>query len=399
MAPVRSVREGLLSDVTVVAIEQAVSAPFCTRTLADFGARVIKIEHPVGGDFTRGYDDVVHGLAAHFAWLGRGKESVTLNLKHAAGTEILHRLLATADVLVSNLGPGATGRLGIGRAALAQRYPKLIALEISGYGPDGPLSQKRAYDLLIQAESGACAITGWPGQPAKPGPPMADACTGLYGAISVLAALHERGRTQHGASASLSMFDTMVELMGYPLTWSRYAGENQVPVGMGSPAVAPYGAYGTRDEQTVVLGTTNDAEWLRLAVLIGRPDLGGDERYRRNPDRVADRDTLDAAIGEWCAQRTLAEIQSAADGAGIGNARYNTPLEVLDHPQLAARGRWTKVSSPVGDIVAALPPAVISERPPSMGAIPELGEHTGAVLAELGFGADAIAALRAAGTV
>jgi crotonobetainyl-CoA:carnitine CoA-transferase CaiB-like acyl-CoA transferase len=392
-------RQGLLADVTVVAIEQAVSAPFCTRTLADLGARVIKIENPLGGDFTRGYDDVVNGMAAHFVWLGRGKESVTLNLKHAEGIDILHRLLATADVLVTNLGPGATARLGLDHAAVAQRHPHVIDLEISGYGPDGPLSHKRAYDLLIQAESGACAITGWAGHPAKPGPPMADACTGLYGAITILAALHDRGRTQRGASASVSMFDAMVELMSYTLNHSRYTGQNQIPVGMASPAVAPYGAYRTADGQTVVLGTTNDAEWVRLATMIERADLAADERYRRNPDRVKARDTLDAVIGAWCEQRTLAAIQSAADKAGIGNARYNTPLDVLHHPHLAARERWSAVPSPAGDIVAALPPPVVDGQPACMGAIPALGAHTDAVLAELGFTAEAIDRLRAAGTV
>jgi itaconate CoA-transferase len=221
----------------------------------------------------------------------------------------------------------------------------------------------------------------------------------LFGAISVLAALHDRGRTGRGASASLSTFDTMVELMSYTLNYTRYTGGNQVPVGMGSPAVAPYGAYPTADDQIVVLGTTNDAEWLRLAAMIERPDLAADRRYLRNPDRVRARDTLDSVIGAWCARRSLAEIQAAADRAGIGNARYNTPLEVLEHPQLAARDRWSTVPSPVGDIVAVLPPPVVAGQPPSMGAIPGLGEHTDAVLAELGFSKDSIASLRARRTI
>lgn len=382
-----------------MAVEQAVSAPFCTRTLADLGARVIKIEQPGRGDFARDYDDVVNGMAAHFVWLGRGKESVTLNLKHPAGLEVLHRLLASADVLVSNLGPGATTRLGIDKAALAARYPRLITLEITGYGTEGPLAHKRAYDLLVQAESGACAITGWEGRPAKPGPPVADACTGLYGAITVLAALHDRDRTGRGRTAELSMFDTMVELMGYSLTHTRATGIDQIPVGLGSPAVAPYGAYATADGQTVVLGTTNDAEWLRLADMIGRADLGADPRYARNPDRVAARDALDKVIAEWCDARSLAVIQEAADAAAIGNARYNTASDVLAHEQLSARGRWREVDSPVGPVLAPLPPPVISGIEPSMGAIPGLGEHTVDVLTEFGCTGERIAALREAGAI
>lgn len=390
---------GLLADVVVVAVEQAVSAPFCTRTLADLGARVIKIEQPGHGDFTRDYDRVVNGMAAHFVWLGRGKESVTLNLKHPSGIEALHRLLASADVLVSNLGPGATTRLGIDSEALSVRHPDLVTLEITGYGTDGPLAHKRAYDLLIQAESGACAVTGWDGQPAKPGPPMADACTGLYGAITILAALHDRGRTGRAAGASVSMFDTMVELMSYTLNHSRATGVDQIPVGMGSPAVAPYGAYGTADGQTVVLGTTNDAEWVRLAKMMEREDLAADDRFARNPDRVEARTTLDAAVAEWCATRTLADIQRLADAAGIGNSRYNTPSEVLAHEELAARNRWQTVDSPVGPIVAPLPPPVIREQALTMGAIPALGEHTDAVLAEFGYTAGEIDDLRRAGAI
>ncbi|HMD95444.1 MAG TPA: CaiB/BaiF CoA-transferase family protein [Trebonia sp.] len=390
---------GLLAGVTVVAVEQAVSAPFCTRTLADLGARVIKIEPPGRGDFTRDYDDIVNGMAAHFAWLGRGKESVTLNLKHPAGLELLHRLLARADVLISNLGPGATARLGIGQAALAARYPRLITLEITGYGTAGPLAHKRAYDLLVQAESGACAITGWEGRPAKPGPPMADACTGLYGAVTILAALHDRERSGRGRTAELSMFDAMVDLMGYTLHHTRATGVNQIPVGMGSPAVAPYAAYWTGDGQTVVLGTTNDAEWLRLADMIGRPELGADPRYARNPGRVAARDALDQIIAEWCAARPLAAIQQAADAAAIGNARYNTASDVLVHEQMSARGRWREVDSPAGPVLSALPPPVVSGTEPAMGAIPGLGEHTVTVLTELGCTAEQIAALREAGTI
>lgn len=379
-----SVPDGPLHGVTVVALEQAVAAPLCSRTLADLGARVIKIENPRGGDFARQYDDVVHGQAAHFVWLNRGKESVALDLKQESGLDALHRLLARADVLVSNLAPGATTRLGVDQDQVAERYPHLVSVEISGYGSGGPLSHKRAYDLLVQAESGACAITGWEDMPAKPGPPVADACSGLYSAITILAALCERGRTARGTTAAVSLFDTMAEMMGYALTYTKYSGIEQQPVGMASPAVAPYGAYPTSDGQTVVLGTTNDTEWQRLAAMIERADLAAEEGLRRNPDRVERRAVLDEAIGAWCAGRTAHAVQAAADAAGIGNSRYNTPKAVLAHPHLAARDRWRRVDSPGGPVEALLPPPVIRGRELPMGRVPALGEHTEAVLAEFG---------------
>ncbi|GAA4983788.1 CaiB/BaiF CoA-transferase family protein [Yinghuangia aomiensis] len=395
---------GPLAGVTVVTLEQAVSAPMCTRTLGDFGARIVKVENPDGGDFARSYDDVVDGQAAHFVWLNRGKESVAIDLKDPAGMAVLHRLLARADVLVSNLAPGATAKLGIAPDDLAARHPDLIAVEIDGYGPGGPLSHKRAYDLLVQAESGACAITGRPGEPAKPGPPMADVCTGLYAALSIMAMLVGNGRGDRtestGGAVSVSMFDTMAELMGYALTYTRHSGIDQQPLGMSSPAVAPYGAYRTADAHTVVLGTTNDREWQRLARdLIDRPDLAEDPRFETNPGRVRHRPLLDEAIGAWCARHELAGIQEAADAAGIGNSRYNTPSDVVAHPHLKARDRWRDIEIPGSTVPALLPPPVIRGFEQPMGAVPALGQDTGAVLAELGLDADEIAALRAKGTV
>ncbi|HZE15823.1 MAG TPA: CaiB/BaiF CoA-transferase family protein [Mycobacterium sp.] len=390
-----------LAGVTVVALEQAVSAPMCTRVLADFGARVIKVENPKGGDFARHYDDVVNGLAAHFVWANRGKESVTLDLKSPAGLGILHQLLDRADVLVSNLAPGSTGRLGIGADDLAARHPDLIAVEIDGYGAGGPLSHKRAYDLLAQAESGACAVTGSPGAPAKPGPPVADISSGLYSALSILALLYSRDRGHlAGNSVSVSLFDTMTDLMGYPLTYTQHSGIDQQPLGMSSPAVAPYGAYRTADGQTVVLGTTNNQEWQRLSrEILQRDDLADDKRFVTNGGRVAHRDVLDEAIGTWCAGHDLEHVQKTADAAGIGNARYNLPSEVLAHPQLSARDRWRRVDTPAGPIPALLPPPVIAGYRPPMGAVPGLGEHTESVLAELGIADDEITALRAQGAI
>ncbi|MCW2654621.1 MAG: frc 3 [Mycobacterium sp.] len=386
-----------LAGITVVTLEQAVSAPMCTRTLADFGARVIKVENPNGGDFARHYDDVVNGLAAHFVWVNRGKESVTLDVKSAAGRKILHRLLDSADVLVSNLTPGSTARLGVAAADMAQRHPGVIAVEIDGYGRGGPLSHKRAYDLLVQAESGTCAVTGHPGAPAKPGPPVADVCSGLYAALSILALLCSRERGGGGAvpAVAVSLFDTMAEVMGYQLTYTQHAGIDQQPLGMSSPAVAPYGAYRTADAQTVVLGTTNDREWQRLAIdILQRSDLADDERFGTNAGRVAHRDVLDEAIGSWCAQHDLAHVQKTADAAGIGNARYNVPSEVLVHPQLSERDRWREIGTPAGAIPALLPPPVITGYEPPMGAVPGLGQHTDSVLAELGVSNDEIARLR-----
>jgi itaconate CoA-transferase len=393
---------GPLAGITVVALEQAISAPMCTRTLGDFGARVIKVENPRGGDFARHYDDVVKGLGAHFVWVNRGKESVALDLKTPGGMTVLHRLLGHADVLVSNLTPGTTAKLGIAPDDLRTRHPGLVAVEIDGYGPGGPLSHKRAYDLLVQAESGACAVTGHPGAPAKPGPPMADVCSGLYAALSVVALLcgRERGVGPGVSSVAVSLFDTMTELMGYPLTYTRHSGVDQQPLGMSSPAVSPYGAYRTADGQTVVLGTTNDREWQRLARdLLGRPDLADDERFCTNSGRVEHRAVLDAEIGAWCARHDLAQVQDEADAAGIGNSRYNTPSDVIAHPHLTARDRWREIDTPSGPVPALLPPPVIAGFEPPMGAIPALGQHTDAVLAEIGLSDEEITAVRAQGAV
>lgn len=392
-----------LNGITVIAMEQAVSAPMCTRVLADFGARVIKIENPSGGDFARDYDDVVNGMAAHFVWANRGKQSVTLNLKSTAGMNVLHRLLDGADAFVSNLAPGATARLGLGPDDLRRRHPQVIPLEIDGYGPGGPLSQKRAYDLLVQAESGSCAATGYPGMPAKPGAPVADITTGLYSALSIMALL--LGRARNGAedaapSVAVSLFDTMTDIMGYQLTYTQHSGIDQEPLGMSSPAVAPYGSFGTRDGQTVVLGTTNDREWQRLArEIIDRPDLADDPRFATNSQRCFHRDELNAAIESWCARHDLDDIQRTADAAGIGNSRYNKPSEVIAHPHLQARDRWRQVATPNGAIAALLPPPVISGLELGMGPVPGLGEHTDPVLTELGFTAAQLADLRADGAI
>ncbi|BAH51064.1 CaiB/BaiF CoA transferase family protein [Rhodococcus opacus] len=374
---------GPLDGITVLGLEQAIAAPLCTRHLADLGARVIKIEQPGVGDSTRHYDQAVRGLAAHFVWLNHGKESAALDLTAPADHDVLHELLERADVIVSNLAPGALGRLGLGVDALARRYPRLIIVDISGYGRGGPLDHKRAYDLLIQAEAGSCTITGQPGQPAKPGIPIADIGTALYAYSAILAALYDRERTGRGAVIPIAMLDVVAEMMGFALNQVIHGGTEPEPVGMGSPMVAPYGAYPTADGRTAVLGTTSDREWRRLAAdLLGRPDLAEDPRYARNDDRVRERTALDAIVAAWCAQRTLAEIQQAADAAGIGNARLNGVRGLAEHPQLSVRGRWRNVDTPAGPVPALVPPALAQGWMVSAGRVPALGADTDAIRTE-----------------
>jgi itaconate CoA-transferase len=373
-----------LAGITVLGLEQAIAAPLCTRHLADLGARVIKIEQPGGGDMARHYDDVVRGMGAHFVWLNHGKQSAALDLTEPADLDVFTALLERADVLVSNLAPGALGRLGLAPEVLAERYPRLIVVDISGYGQGGPLDHKRAYDLLVQAEGGSCAITGFPGQPAKSGIPIADIGTGLYAYSSVLAALYQREQTGRGAVIPIAMLDVVGEMMGFALNRMLHGGDELQPVGMGSPMVAPYGAYPTADGQTAVLGTTSDREWRRLTRdMLDRPDLAEDPRYAHNGDRVQHRAELDQLLGGWCAQRDLAEIQRRADDAGIGNARLNGVRDLAEHAQLAARGRWRQVDTPVGPVPALLPPALASNWPPVTGTVPALGADTDAIRAEV----------------
>lgn len=371
-----------LAGLTVVTLEMAVAAPLCTRHLADMGARVIKVEQPGIGDISRHYDSAVRGMAAHFVWLNHGKESVELDLKQEADAAVFRGLLERSDVLVSNLGPGALGRLGFAPADLVECHPRLIAVEISGYGAGGPLAHKRAYDLLVQAEAGACAITGLPGLPAKSGVPIADVGTGLYALNGVLTALYDRERTGRGTLITLAMFDVVAEMMGFAANQVLHTGVEPEPVGMGSPMVAPYGAYRTKDDRTVVLGTTSDREWRRLSAMLGQPELADDPRYLHNTDRTERRVELDDIIGAWSAVRELAEVQRLADEAGIGNAVLNDVGALVRHPQLRDRGRWHDIGSPVGELPVLLPPPISSDWTVSVGAVPALGEHTAAVRAE-----------------
>nr|WP_249361813.1 CaiB/BaiF CoA-transferase family protein [Gordonia araii] len=373
-----------LAGILVVSLEQAISAPLATRHLADLGARVIKVEQPGTGDSTRHYDSVVDGMSAHFVWLNYGKESAALDLKSDADLAVLRGILDRADVFVSNLAPGAIDRLGLGLDELAAAHPRLIVVDVSGYGKGGPLDHKRAYDMLVQSEGGSCTITGTPGHPAKPGIPIADCGTAMYVYSTVLAALYEREKTGRGAVVEISMLDVVAEFMGPVLNQYIHAGVDADPVGMGSPMIVPYGAYPTADGQTAVLGTTSDREWQRLCAIIDRPDLAVDERYAHNADRVEHRGDLDAAVAQWCAGRSLQDIQAAADEAGIGNARLNRVGDLVEHPQLRARDRWRDVGTPGGAVPALKPPAAARHWDTVSGSVPALGADTEAIRTEFG---------------
>lgn len=389
-----------LDGVTVVTLEHAIAAPFCTRQLADLGARVIKIERPGTGDFARAYDERVNGLASHFVWTNRSKESLSLDVKHPEAAKVLARLLEGADVLVQNLAPGAAARLGLSFEALHEKHPGLIVCDISGYGNDGPYRDKKAYDLLIQSESGFLSVTGSQAEPAKAGCSIADIAAGMYAYTNILAALMQRAKTGKGCHIDVSMLESMVEWMNYPL---YYAFEGAAPpprAGAAHATIYPYGPFPAGDGGTVMLGLQNEREWSAFCTaVLDRPDLVADERFASNSRRVANRDVLRAAIVEVLSALTTEQLLHRLDEAQIANARVNDMHEVWAHPQLKARDRWTTVGTSGGEIPALLPPGKTDAFAPRMDAVPALGEHTGAILAELGWSADAIAAMRREGAV
>ena len=382
-----------LDGITVVTLEQAVAAPFATRQLADLGARVIKIERPDGGDFARGYDASVKGLSAHFVWLNRSKESLTLDLKQAAAGDVLQRLLARADVFVQNLAPGAADRLGLG-AALRARYPRLIVCNVSGYGTSGPYAAKKAYDLLVQGEVGVVSITGTEETPCRVGLSIADIAAGMYAYTAVLTGLLRRGATGAGMTIDLSLFDALAEWMGFPLYHTAYTGEELRRSGPNHMSIAPYGPFRAADGH-VYLAIQNAREWGRFcADVLGGGEIADDERFRTNERRVQHRAALHALIEDVFARLPLEDVIRRLEGAQIAYARMNSVGEFLDHPQLASRGRWTEIGSEAGPLRALRPPVIMEGVEPVMGAVPALGEHTGAILEELGFDRETVAAWR-----
>ncbi len=382
-----AVNEGALplAGVTVVALEQAVAAPFATRQLADLGARVIKVERAGAGDFARDYDRTVHGQASYFVWLNRGKESIELDVKSPRGQQVLAALLARADVFVQNLAPGAADRLGLSSAALRSRHPRLICCSVSGYGPDGPYQHKKAYDLLVQCEAGLLSVTGTAEAPAKAGISVADIAAGMYAFSGVLTALYERERTGAGTSVEIAMLDALGEWMSQPYLFAVYGGEQPRRTGARHASISPYGPYAAADGQ-VFVGLQNEREWAVLCRdILGQPELIGDPRFATNTDRVAHDDELTLIIEAALRTLTAAEVESKLDSAGIANARLRTPAEFAVHPQLGARDRWRDVGTPGGPVRALLPPVAVSGREAAMGDVPALGQHTAAILAELGF--------------
>lgn len=386
-----------LEGITVVTLEHAIAAPFCTRQLADQGARVIKVERPGVGDFARAYDTRVNGLASHFVWTNRSKESLSLDLKADAATGILDKLLADADVLVQNLAPGAAARMGLSFAALHARFPKLIVCDISGYGEDGPYRDKKAYDLLIQSESGFVSITGTPDDPSKAGCSIADIAAGMYAYTNILTALLQRGRTGLGRHIDVSMLEAMTEWMTYPLYYA-YNGASPPPrAGAAHATIYPYGPFATGDGKTVMLGLQNEREWVNFcAQVLQQPALAADARFDANAKRTAARADLKALIELAFASLTAAQVVDRLDAAGIANAQVNTMADVWAHPQLQARQRWTDVATPAGPVPALLPPGCTEAR---MDAVPALGQHSRSVLAGLGYTAQQIDAFVSAGTV
>jgi itaconate CoA-transferase len=375
-----------LDGITVVTLEHAVAAPFATRQLADLGARVIKIERPGTGDFARGYDERVRGLSSYFVWCNRSKESLALDVKHPEGADVLSRLLNKADILVQNLAPGATDRLGL------SYHPRLIVCDISGYGSNGPYRDKKAYDLLIQSESGFVSVTGTPDQPSKAGPSIADISAGMYAVNNILAALITRGKTGEGCRIDLSMLECMVEWMSNPLYYAFDGAAPPPRTGASHATIFPYGPF-----QGIMLGLQNEREWVAFCEqVLERPTLATDTRFSTNSKRSEAREQLTEIINEVFSRLTSEQVIERLDRARIANSRVNDMHDVWAHPQLKARNRWVEIDTPAGPVPALLPPGMTEAR---MAAVPSLGEHTEPILRELGYNAEVIAGLRAKGII
>ena len=374
-----------LDGLTVVSLEQAIAAPLCTRHLADLGARVIKVERPGGGDFARDYDQRARGLASHFVWVNRSKESLALDLKDAAHLAVLRALIARADVLVQNLAPGATARMGLDAATLRAKQPALIVCDVSGYGQDGPYRDRKAYDLLIQGESGLISVTGTPEHPSKSGNSMADIAAGMYAYSAILAALIQRGKTGEGSHIDVSMLEALVEWMGYPMYYAMDGASPPARTGASHATIQPYGPYATGGGATVILGVQNEREWLRFCVqVLERPDVAADPRFDTVARRSQNAAELRTMILQVFADLTVEQVGQRLEAAQIAYARMNSLSDVWDHPQLVARRRWTTVDSPSGPLPALWPPASQTAFEPRMDPIPAVGQHNASILRELG---------------
>lgn len=388
-----------LDGITVVSLEQAVAAPFCTRQLADYGARVIKIERPGDGDFARGYDRAVNGLSSYFVWLNRSKESVTLDLAQPMAREAVDALLARADVFVQNLAPGAAGRLGLDWPRLSRQYQRLIVVDVSGYGDNGPYTNKKAYDLLVQAESGLLSVTG-SDAPSRAGISIADIAAGMYAYSGTLMALFQRERTNRGTRVAVSMLEALGEWMSQPTLFGTYRGTPPARTGASHPTIAPYGPHKAGDGREVLFGIQNDREWTRFCEkVLGNPDLGTDERFADNPRRVANRAALTRIIESAFAGFSAETVVQRLDSAGIANGRVNDVHAFAAHEQLRARERWRSVDTANGALSALMPPVDLADVEPVMGPVPAVGEHTERVLAELGYSDVAIERMRASGAI
>lgn len=375
----------VLDGILVVAVEQAVAAPFASRQLADLGARVIKIERPDGGDFARGYDATVLGQSSYFVWLNRGKESVVLDLRSTHGLSAVAALIARADVFIQNLAPGSAGRLGLDSANLRAAHPRLVTCDVSGYGVDGPYGGRRAYDLLIQAEVGVMSLTGGPGEPARAGISVADIAGGMYAYSGILTALLRRSATGLGSGVSVSLFDALAEWSSYAALFAGYSGVEPPRSGPRHPTIAPYGPVRTGDGGLVFLGVQNEREWVRFcSEVLERPELAADERFASNAVRVVNREQLDAVIEAVTATDTAAGFAARLDAAGIASGRLRDAGGLFSHPQLVERGRWRTTRSPAGPVKTLLPPAELTGVAARWGGVPGLGEHTEAVLSEFG---------------
>jgi itaconate CoA-transferase len=388
-----------LEGITVVALEQVIAGPFATRQLAELGARVIKIERPAAGDASRGYDATVKGLSSHFVWVNRSKESLALDVKHPAARAILGKLVEKADVFLQNLAPGAADRLGLG-PTLRERYPKLIWCGISGYGPSGPYASKKAYDLLVQCEAGLLSVTGTRDAPSKAGIPVADIAAGMYAFSGILAALFKRQRTGEGATLDITMFEALGEWMGFPAYFTAYGGTPPPRSGAFHATIVPYGPFCAADASKVFLSVQNEREFARFCEhVLGNPRLKEDPRFSSGPARQRHREAMQAEIDRVFSTLSAAEIIRRLDGADIANARLNDMDEFWAHPQLAARERFVSVGSPAGELKVLKPPLNFEGEDASVGSVPRLGQHTRAILGELGYGAGEIDRWAAEGAI